>query len=175
VLKRDDGALQWTFSGRPLYTYVADQPGADATGVSALWKLAATSDGAETQAVKADEILALYLMGDPRLSILPALRPGTEAPIYPAASEQARETGETGGEFCIDPQGRVENGELTISSGHKALDEAFFNWASSNVFLPGKVGDTPVRVCAFKFGMNWSLPNPPPEAIPVAGPVVEAQ
>lgn len=167
VLKRDDGALQWTFSGKPLYTYVADQAGSDATGVSALWKLAASAAAAVAPAAgAASEIQALYLMGDPRLTVLPALRPGTEAPMYPAASERARETGETAGEFCIDPQGRVENGELTVSSGHKALDDAFFNWASSNVFLPGKVGNTPVRVCAFRFGMTWKTPEPAAAPVP---------
>ncbi len=173
VLTRPDGALQWMFSSKPLYTYVADQPGADATGVSALWKLATAKAGEATPAPA--EILALYLMGDPRITSLPALRAGAQAPVYPAASEAARETGETGGEFCIDPQGRVENGELTISSGHKALDEAFFNWASSNVFQPGKVGETPVRVCGFRFGMNWSLPEPAAAAVPTAATATAGQ
>lgn len=179
VLKRETGVLQWMHAGKPVYTYVADQAGAAATGVSALWKLAAAkaadAPAPTSKPAEPAEILALYLMGDPRITTLPALRPGTQAPMYPAEAEQARHGGETTGEFCIDPQGRVENGELTVSSGHKSLDEAFFNWASSNVFLPGKVGETAVRVCAFRFGMTWSLPAPAAEAVPAAAPAPAAQ
>ena len=38
-VKRDDGALQWAYKGKPLYTYRADAPGKAATGVGPAWPL----------------------------------------------------------------------------------------------------------------------------------------
>ncbi|HWA22246.1 MAG TPA: hypothetical protein VG735_07620 [Caulobacterales bacterium] len=40
VVTRDDGAKQWAYKGKPLYTFARDTAGAAATGVSANWPLA---------------------------------------------------------------------------------------------------------------------------------------
>ena len=40
VVTRDDGAKQWAYKGKPLYTFARDTAGAAATGVSAAWPLA---------------------------------------------------------------------------------------------------------------------------------------
>jgi predicted lipoprotein with Yx(FWY)xxD motif len=40
VVARDDGAKQWAYKGKPLYTFARDTAGAAATGVSAAWPLA---------------------------------------------------------------------------------------------------------------------------------------
>jgi predicted lipoprotein with Yx(FWY)xxD motif len=40
VVTRDDGAKQWAYKGKPLYTFAKDAAGAAATGVSANWPLA---------------------------------------------------------------------------------------------------------------------------------------
>ena len=40
VITRDDGAKQWAYKGKPLYTFARDTAGAAATGVSANWPLA---------------------------------------------------------------------------------------------------------------------------------------
>ncbi len=40
VITRDDGAKQWAYKGKPLYTYAKDTAGAAATGASAAWPLA---------------------------------------------------------------------------------------------------------------------------------------
>ena len=40
VITRDDGAKQWAYKGKPLYTFARDAAGAAATGVSANWPLA---------------------------------------------------------------------------------------------------------------------------------------
>ena len=37
VITRDDGAKQWAYKGRPLYTYAKDTAGQPATGVSPAW------------------------------------------------------------------------------------------------------------------------------------------
>jgi len=39
VITRDDGAKQWAYKGKPLYTYRADAPGKAATGVGPAWPL----------------------------------------------------------------------------------------------------------------------------------------
>jgi predicted lipoprotein with Yx(FWY)xxD motif len=40
VITRDDGAKQWAYKGKPLYTYAKDTAGTAATGVSENWPLA---------------------------------------------------------------------------------------------------------------------------------------
>ena len=40
VVTRDDGAKQWAYKGKPLYTFGRDTAGAAATGVSEAWPLA---------------------------------------------------------------------------------------------------------------------------------------
>ena len=40
VITRDDGAKQWAYKGKPLYTFARDTAGQAATGVSANWPLA---------------------------------------------------------------------------------------------------------------------------------------
>lgn len=40
VITRDEGAKQWAYKGKPLYTFAKDTAGAAATGVSANWPLA---------------------------------------------------------------------------------------------------------------------------------------
>ena len=40
VITRDEGAKQWAYKGKPLYTFARDTAGAPATGVSANWPLA---------------------------------------------------------------------------------------------------------------------------------------
>ena len=40
VITRDDGAKQWAYKGKPLYTFARDTAGQPATGVSAAWPLA---------------------------------------------------------------------------------------------------------------------------------------
>jgi predicted lipoprotein with Yx(FWY)xxD motif len=37
VVTRDDGAKQWAYKGKPLYTFAKDTAGAPATGVSPTW------------------------------------------------------------------------------------------------------------------------------------------
>jgi predicted lipoprotein with Yx(FWY)xxD motif len=37
VITRDDGAKQWAYKGKPLYTFAKDAAGQPATGVSAAW------------------------------------------------------------------------------------------------------------------------------------------
>ena len=37
VITRDDGAKQWAYKGKPLYTFARDSAGGAATGVSAAW------------------------------------------------------------------------------------------------------------------------------------------
>jgi predicted lipoprotein with Yx(FWY)xxD motif len=39
VITRDDGAKQWAYKGKPLYTYRADAPNAAPTGVGPAWPL----------------------------------------------------------------------------------------------------------------------------------------
>lgn len=42
IIARDDGALQWTYKGKPLYTWVKDTKSGDITGdgVKGVWHLA---------------------------------------------------------------------------------------------------------------------------------------
>ena len=40
VITRDDGAKQWAYKGKPLYTFVRDASGAAATGANAVWLVA---------------------------------------------------------------------------------------------------------------------------------------
>jgi predicted lipoprotein with Yx(FWY)xxD motif len=40
VITRDDGAKQWAYKGKPLYTYKGDTAGGKATGVGQAWPLA---------------------------------------------------------------------------------------------------------------------------------------
>jgi predicted lipoprotein with Yx(FWY)xxD motif len=40
VVTRDEGAKQWAYKGKPLYTFARDTAGQPATGVSAAWPLA---------------------------------------------------------------------------------------------------------------------------------------
>ena len=40
IIARDDGAKQWAYKGKPLYTFAKDTAGAAATGVSPNWPLA---------------------------------------------------------------------------------------------------------------------------------------
>lgn len=42
IIARDDGALQWTYKGKPLYTWVKDTKSGDVTGdgVKGVWHLA---------------------------------------------------------------------------------------------------------------------------------------
>jgi predicted lipoprotein with Yx(FWY)xxD motif len=39
IITRNDGAKQWAYKGKPLYTYRADAPGKAATGVGPAWPL----------------------------------------------------------------------------------------------------------------------------------------
>ena len=43
VIKRDDGAMQWAYDGKPLYTFVMDKKAGDMTGdgkMDGAWKVA---------------------------------------------------------------------------------------------------------------------------------------
>lgn len=40
VITRDDGSKQWSYKGKPLYTFARDTAGSAATGVSERWPLA---------------------------------------------------------------------------------------------------------------------------------------
>jgi predicted lipoprotein with Yx(FWY)xxD motif len=40
VVTRDDGAKQWAYKSKPLYSFAKDAAGGDATGVSDNWPLA---------------------------------------------------------------------------------------------------------------------------------------
>ena len=45
LVKREDGALQWAYKTKPLYTYVEDKPGGPPAGLAAPnWKLAKPSE-----------------------------------------------------------------------------------------------------------------------------------
>ncbi len=80
---------------------------------------------------------------------------------YPEASIRAEEEGRTFVTYDVNAEGRVENCQVTRSSGSRRLDEATCTLITRRFrYDPGKDADgRPVRVSGFQDSVTWRLPR----------------
>lgn len=78
-------------------------------------------------------------------------------PYYPAASKLCGEEGTVVISYCVSADGRVENVQVTISSGYARLDNAMLAWAGSDRHTPATVNGRPSRFCGLIAKQDFKL------------------
>ncbi|HVY88071.1 MAG TPA: energy transducer TonB [Hyphomonadaceae bacterium] len=106
----------------------------------------------------------------PEEGFVPAPAPGSTlakpqrlhsaAPDYPAASRRCREAGTVTITYCVGADGKVENVQVTESSGFARLDNAVLAWAARDRHVAGTVNGKPTRYCGLHIEQTFDAPAP---------------
>ncbi|MEQ1609488.1 MAG: TonB family protein [Hyphomonadaceae bacterium] len=89
--------------------------------------------------------------------VMQPLRLQGAIPYYPAASKLCGEEGTVVISYCVSADGRVENVQVTISSGYARLDNSVLAWAARDRHTPATVNGRPRRFCGLVAKQDFKL------------------